>query len=441
MRILVGTGLNQGSAEYQNIGDIAMLQVTVSRLAELWPEAEILVLTDSEKGLARFCPQAKPLSRVGAQTWLVDGVITGPLHVWLPAWITKHIRRSKRWLRAHAPGVIDVLLRGRFSLHDGEARGPKVESFVRAIRSCDLLVLAGSGGFADSCRDWNLYALGLIEVALALHKQVALFGQGIGPIADAEILDRMREILSRVSLLASRGSRGADAIAAELNVPKAVFITTGDDAIEPAYRARAKSLGSGIGVNLRVASYSGVSDADADEVGAVLRDFAVGHGAELVPMPIALHGVADDRKSIEQILGVPIASMPMLDSPEAIYAQTAKCRLVVTGAYHAAVFALAQGVPAICICGSDYYAAKFEGLRCLFGEGCMVVNLQESNSLATLSNCCSDIWRQADQRRADLQIQACEQIEASRKAYRMVHLLLATGQRSNAADPAVLSIP
>ena len=59
MRILVGTGLNQGTAEYQNIGDIAMLQVAVARVAELWPDAEILVLTDSERDLDSLLPASE----------------------------------------------------------------------------------------------------------------------------------------------------------------------------------------------------------------------------------------------------------------------------------------------------------------------------------------------------------------------------------------------
>lgn len=32
MRIIVATGLNAGTAEYQNMGDVAMLQVAVDRL-------------------------------------------------------------------------------------------------------------------------------------------------------------------------------------------------------------------------------------------------------------------------------------------------------------------------------------------------------------------------------------------------------------------------
>ena len=66
MRIIVATGLNEGEAEYKNMGDVAMLQAAVDRLRALWPEATIEVLTDSPFNLARYCPGAQPLPR----SWL-----------------------------------------------------------------------------------------------------------------------------------------------------------------------------------------------------------------------------------------------------------------------------------------------------------------------------------------------------------------------------------
>jgi len=441
MRILVGTGLNQGAAEYQNIGDIAMLQVAVTRLAELWPDAEILVLTDSEAGLNRFCPRAKPLSRCGAETWLLDGVITGPLHLWLPEWLTAHIRRAKRCLRTNTPSLIDFLLRIRFRVHDGDARGPKVESFIHAIHNCDLLVIAGCGGFADSCRDWNFYALGLMEAALVHGKPMALFGQGLGPLTDSATLVRMAEVLPKVSVFASRGTEGAEGIAQKVGMPASVFTTTGDDAVEAAYRARVAPLGSAIGVNVRIASYSGISDDEGDQIGVALRDFAKRCGADLIPLPIALHTFADDRKSIARLLGSSAASIPAVESPEELYAQISKCRVVVTGAYHAAVFALAQGIPTICICGSDYYAAKFEGLRALFGKACSLIYLQQNDSLSSLLHSCGYVWQIAEMLRGDLLNQALAQINASRGAYRTLRTLFPEAKTASAVDPAVLSIP
>ena len=70
MRIVVATGLNTGAAEYQNMGDVAMLQVAVARLLRLWPNACIEVLTNSRSDLARYCPSAKPLPRASCTCWV-----------------------------------------------------------------------------------------------------------------------------------------------------------------------------------------------------------------------------------------------------------------------------------------------------------------------------------------------------------------------------------
>ncbi|WP_109484773.1 polysaccharide pyruvyl transferase family protein [Occallatibacter savannae] len=438
MRILVGTGLNQGEAEYKNFGDVAMLQVAVSRLAELWPDSDILVLTDSEDNLARFCPKAKACCRVGAVTWLSDGVITGPLHLHTPDWITALIRGTKRCIRRRAPGWISFLLRNRFRLHDGEGRGPKTEAFARELERCDLLVIAGCGGFADSCREWNVFALNLIEAVLTRRKPVALFSQGLGPISDEETLNRMGEVLPQVRLLASRGTQGAEVLAAQIGVSHDIFVTTGDDAVEPAARQGSEDVGHGVGINLRIAPYSGITDSHSDLLSRCLRQFATQQGADLVPLPIAVHQTADDRDSIAKILGDGLTAdtMARLDSPEAIYQEVAKCRVVVAGAYHAAVFALGQGIPTICLYGAEYYKAKFEGLQALFGEGCAVIDLHEADSMKKIQILLEQFWDGSTELRVELRAKARGQVEASRDAYRRLHDSLETGETASQSEPA-----
>lgn len=443
MRILVGTGLNFGAAEYQNIGDVAMLQVAVERLAELWPDAEILVLTDSPAGLARFCPAARPLPREGAETWISNNVLLGPIHRFLPQSLSPGIRRLKRSLAQESPRLLESLLGLRFRLHDSTGRRSRLQEFLNALWSADLLVICGAGGFAESCRDWNLYVLGLMDAALARGVRFALFGQGIGPLADPDILSRMRQTLPRAMMISSRGTEGAAAIARQIGIPDEVFVTTGDEAVEPAFESRSARLGDSIGVNLRIASYSGVSDSHAAALGSVLRDFARRRGTTLVPLPIALHAYADDRRSISSILedtGVSNhESMP--DSPQALYAATARCRVVVTGAYHAAVFALAQGIPVICLSASDYYAAKFNGLRALFGEGCTVLDPKETHWEDTLTCSLEKAWIMAEQLRPTLLESARSQIEASRKAYLKVRDSFLGAAQSDPPKRVALSIP
>ena len=49
-------------------------------------------------------------------------------------------------------------------------------------------------------------------------------------------------------------------------------------------------------------------------------------------------------------------------TPLEIIQKVGQCHLVVTGAFHTAVFALAQGIPAVCLAKSRHYMNKFLGL-------------------------------------------------------------------------------
>ena len=73
------------------------------------------------------------------------------------------------------------------------------------------------------------------------------------------------------------------------------------------------------------------------------------------------------------MIGAPVVEMRGLDmvnwrptSPEAVMKNVSACRMVVTGSYHAAVFALSQGIPALTISKSAYYDSKFNGLGDMF---------------------------------------------------------------------------
>ena len=57
--------IDPGSHAVLNLGDVAMLQVAVDRLAGLWPDARIDVLTTDPEALRRHVPRAQPLPAQG----------------------------------------------------------------------------------------------------------------------------------------------------------------------------------------------------------------------------------------------------------------------------------------------------------------------------------------------------------------------------------------
>jgi colanic acid/amylovoran biosynthesis protein len=202
-------------------------------------------------------------------------------------------------------------------------------------------------------------------------------------------------------------------------------LVSGDDAVAAAYAARMPSLGAGLGFNLRSASYAGLSPETMAALGDSMRRLALELRARLVPLPIALDAAASDGAAIRQVLGDAVPAEPdPSDTADAIR-RTAHCRVVVTASYHAAVFALAQGIPAVGLARTAYYADKFEGLVDLFGPGARVVRVDAPEWQARLDRDARDLWSQAAERRAGLLAQAADQMRKQEDAYARLHALVA----------------
>ena len=427
MRIVVETALNRGAAEYLNLGDVSMLQVAVRRLQRLWPSASISVLTDSGDGLKRYCPGAKPLSRTGRDRWIGDSFAFGGLHKYLPRKAASALRTATDALERNLPRFLRALVGLRLRVRDSEHIRGDVAEFLGAMEGADLFVVCGAGGFTDSCREWNLTTLGTLETALRRHIPVAMFGQGMGPLSDAHVLSRAKDVLPAVGLITLRGGRGGQALAESLGVAPSRAQITGDEAVELAYEARPAKVGHALGVNLRVASYADVNEDVCDRLRPVLQDFARGRDAPMLPVPIAFHAHASDHLAIRRILaGYDDQSDGglSLDTPLKVIEQVGRCRVVVTGAYHAAVFSLAQGIPVVCLAGSADYMAKFLGLQDLFGQGCETLLLDDPMFTRKLEAALENAWRTAEEVRLPLQRAAARQIELSWHAYERVRHLV-----------------
>ncbi|HWZ29117.1 MAG TPA: polysaccharide pyruvyl transferase family protein [Gemmatimonadales bacterium] len=420
MRIVVETALNRGAAEYLNLGDVSMLQVAVRRLQRLWPSASISVLTDSGDSLKRHCPGAKPLSRAGRDRWIGDSFAFGRLHKLLPRGAASALRTVTDTLERHLPKLLRAMVVLRLRVQDSEHIREDVAEFLKAMESADLFVVCGAGGFTDSSKEWTLTTLGTLETAIRRNVPIAMFGQGIGPLSDADVLSRAKRVLPAVKLITLRGGRGGQALAESLGVGPSRAPVTGDEAVELAYESRPAALGHALGVNLRVASYAEVSEDVCDKLRPVLQDFARRRGAPILPAPIAFHAFASDHLAIRRILaGYDDQSDGglALDTPLKVIEQVGRCRVVVTGAYHAAVFSLSQGVPVICLAASADYIAKFLGLEDLFGQGCQTLLLDDPMFTQKLEAALENAWQSADEVRLPLQRAAARQIELSWHAY------------------------
>ena len=423
----------------QNAGDLAMLMVAVSRLRELWPAANINVITNAPHLMARHCGAVDTVPVRGRRLLLEDRLL-GRIHRQLPHRLTQTWSTLEQELRLRQPGLFKTSIGLKAALFGRDARD--VCTFLDAIGQADLVVVNGAGIIADAFRDHALGILTTLELANRRGVPTALFGQGLGPIEDGELRRRASKTLGGASLIGVRESLTGPQLLSSLGVDPKHVVVTGDDAIELAYAEYGRSHGSqggeAIGVNVRIAPYAEVRPDLLPLLRSVLQCAGQQHGARLVPIPIAHHGGGMDVSALHDLLeGIGESDGgAALQTPRDVIRRVGICRIVVTGSYHGAVFALSQGIPAVALVKSRYYLHKMAGVAHEFGTGCHVVNLDENDLSTRLSEAISRAWAEADGVREPLLQSAADQIRRGKAAYRRLRDLVSCG---SATSPAELS--
>lgn len=397
MRILI----DHGQYDHLNIGDTAMLQACVARLYGEWPDAEIMVLTNSPGRLAEYCPGATPVSLAYARV---------PAIRRLP----RPVRSASERLAKTAAPYLGTGSRARMS----RARQPR--TLVQAVRAADLVVASGGGYITDK---WSRNAIGILcvlQLAQRLGKPTAMFGQGLGPMTQPALRARASAVFPHLAVLGLREDQAGEALALELGVKRAAVTITGDDALA-VIPDKGLADGQALGINLRVADYAGVDSSDAQAISSILLRSAEEFAAPIEPLPISSQPADSDVAAINALMasaggrsGISSGELPTTD---ALAASAANCRAIVTGSYHAAVFALAQGVPAVCLTKSAYYDAKFAGLKALFPTACSVLCVGEPDFGARLTEAIAGAWHLPRSAREAALNSAVSQRESGRKAY------------------------
>jgi len=418
MRIVI----DNGSYDMLNWGDIAMLQVAIRRLAALWPQCRITVPTFAPERLAKLCPQVHPLPVSGRWRWYGYRKVLARLGrlVRRPGVSRLAALDVRIWRRGpHLPRALAALTGVRITADESD----RLRRFLDAIYAADVVVASGGGYIMDKFAGHAAAVLDTLELGADLGKPTAMFSQGLGPVEDMRLRAAAGRVLSKVDLIALREAREGPLLLRLLGVPSDRMAVTGDDSVQTAYEQRREALGEGIGVNLRMAWYSAVDEAMLEKVGSALQRQSQRYGAPLLAVPISVDPRESDVDTVSRLIGQPQPIRWAAGGPEDVIRQVGRCRMVVTGSYHGAVFALSQGISAVCLTRSRYYADKFLGLADQFGAGCHVVCMQGGNWPGRLIRAMDQAWQEAPRIRSALLKAAVRQIQASRRAYERFYRL------------------
>jgi colanic acid/amylovoran biosynthesis protein len=431
--------LDPGVPDLQNKGNIAMLQVAVKRFHQLWPAALIGVITRSPNLLRFYCPEAHPVSLEDTADWSknqLNSILHSlPKPIWRLLFELREEAKYRKYVQAHRATMSSRLptneepAKGAFEVREDEvAERENRTTNVELVCSADLVVASGGGIMCDHARESALRVFDTLEAAIQLGKPTAMVGQQMGPMRDAELLARARAVLPAVDLIAVRERQTALPLLRSLHVAMDRVVMTGDDAIEQAYSARTEKLGTGIGISVRVQAYTNIADNHLHNVKTVLHQAAAKYNAPLIPLPISESFHETDSYFIQLLMKgynrIINSGWGRFADPLETIRKTARCRLVVTATFHAAVFALAQGIPVVALANSTMYEGKLLGLADEFGSGCEVILLDDKQLKEKLTNAIATAWQSAEQVRPQLLQAAARQIETGQAAYQRIFELV-----------------
>ena len=254
------------------------------------------------------------------------------------------------------------------SVHNAASWWPDEESqearqFVEFMKTIDLVVATGSGGINDEFAYHAVMVLLMLHLARSMEIPVAMFGQGLGPVTNPHLRSVMQQVLPQVNFLGLREGRHGLPLAESLGVPREKIEVTGDGGLEIAHLSKPETIGSAVGVNVRMTDYSGVNARGDRRIGRC--DFGGGDSgwmrrAYRCRFALPTDGASDLEvtapilKRCPEVIDVP----PTVARLQELMPYVAQCRCVVTGSYHAGVFALAMGIPVVGIGGQLVLHAK-----------------------------------------------------------------------------------
>jgi colanic acid/amylovoran biosynthesis protein len=254
-----------------------------------------------------------------------------------------------------------------------------------------------------------------------------MVGQGIGPLDDLQLQERARQVLPTLDLICVREQRIALPILESLGVPAEKIKVTGDDAIELAYQNRVELPSGGIGLSVRISSYTQIDNKHIEKIRSTLHSAASKYKAPLVAVPISSAPHESDVAHIRALMGdYPLQSVGWrkLDTPLDSVKKAGKCRIMLAGTFHGAIFSLAQGIPVIGLAKSDEYFYKLSGLTDEFGPGCRILHMDDPDLGDKLSAAIDALWNTADELRPDLLLSAERQIRLGYEAYDQIFKLV-----------------
>jgi len=139
--------LDSGTRNLKNLGDIAMLQVTVNRIHAMFPRARIAVLTDDPESLMIHLPSVIPVDAKGLSQRFEPWNLIGPLRHFSRLIGHRYLEQFEELIWSVLPNLACRFAAKRFKVRNIEPL-PLIE-LKNEIQKADMVALSGGGYIAD----------------------------------------------------------------------------------------------------------------------------------------------------------------------------------------------------------------------------------------------------------------------------------------------------
>jgi polysaccharide pyruvyl transferase WcaK-like protein len=400
-----------------NNGDITMLKTLLQRLRHRYIDAKIRIITNDPDGIKALDQRAEPVVVGDRRLWQVTQALSIPNPEEKP--FLQAAFRLDEILSRTLPDEYYALL-AEITPTAYEAR----QGWEQALNQSDVIFLMGGGYFTDAFAEHAAHLLMTLREGIRRNVPTFIIGGGFEPISDFRLKQIASDVLPHVTAITCREALTSPGVLSSFNVAPEQFAITGDDAIEMANIACPAALGDRIGVSLRDHIYNPIDAGQYQTIRTIIERFAANKHAALQPAPISNY-LPSDMDAIQRVLPENDngnSDESVLDTPERLLTEIAHCRIMITGSYHAAVFALSMGIPSICLTRSSHYQYKMSGLLSMFGANPekRVIALDDANFAAKLDSVIHSAWINADAERPLLLTAAKDQIKRGLAAYTQI---------------------
>lgn len=366
MKILVDHGA------HANIGDVSIIEGAVLRLVNLLPEDEIYVIDRPS-----LRTKIWDLPKVFRQKEFSVKTVWGDLMANVPfLW-----HYSEYWkriiLKLSLLSMRNLFSENSFYACYNENTKAKPMAFTELCEQFNALHIVGGGYMTDIFCNNLFRKLILIQSFRKQNKPVILTGQQLGPFRSIVFKEALVKTLQKISFVGLRDPSDSLTFCQEACLKPRSFDVMGDDSfgLPPANDQLILDILGQFGIkenrflafNIRIAPYAKEHAKHLRQISMIVDKLSEQFQMPVVIIPTALNPNDNDINSGKKLANLTQnANILILNNnnlrPALVKGIMGKAFGAVGVSYHFCIFALIQGVPAVCIYDGNYYSQKARGL-------------------------------------------------------------------------------